>query len=68
MAIKKEVHVTISFDGKVTLETHGLKGTECEEELKAVEKAVGQVKKRTKTKEYYETAAKTGRVKNSTTK
>ena len=68
MAIKKEVHVTIAADGKVTLETHGFKGAECEEELKSVEKAIGKVKKRERTKEYYESGTKAGHIKNTSTK
>lgn len=68
MAVKKEVHVTIAPDGKVSLETKGFKGAECEEELKSVEKAIGKVQKRKRTKEYYEATAKAGTVKNTSTK
>lgn len=68
MAIKKEVHVTIAPDGMVTLETHGFKSAECEEELKSVEKSVGLVKSRARTKEYYESATKTRHIKDTSTK
>lgn len=68
MAVKKEITVTIGPDGKVVLETHGFKGSDCEDELKSVEKAVGEVKKRTRTKEFYESNKSTTKVKNSSTK
>ncbi len=54
MAIKKELIIEISPDGEVKIKTEGFKGTECEEELKPIEKAVGKVKSRTKTSEYYQ--------------
>lgn len=68
MAMKKEIVVTIGPDGKVVLETHGFKGSECEDELKSVEKAVGEVKKRTRTREFYETKSAAAKIKNSSTK
>ena len=60
MAEKLEIMVTIAPDGAVTLETHGLKGQACLAETEALEKALGTVKSRTRTAEWYQhgTAAK----------
>ena len=61
MADKLEIVVTIAPDGTVKLETHGLKGQACLAETEALEKALGTVKSRTRTAEWYqqETAART---------
>ena len=60
MAEKLEIVVTIAPDGTVKLETHGLKGHGCLAETEAVEKALGTVRSRTRTAEWYQqaTAAK----------
>ena len=58
MAIKKQIVIEIEIDGELNLKTHGFKGAECEEELKPIEKEVGKVLKRNRTKEYYETNLK----------
>ncbi|HZY06012.1 MAG TPA: DUF2997 domain-containing protein [Anaeromyxobacteraceae bacterium] len=60
MAEKLEIEVTIAPDGTVKLETHGLKGQGCLAETEAVEKALGTVRSRTRTAEWYQqaTAAK----------
>ncbi|HET6924041.1 MAG TPA: DUF2997 domain-containing protein [Anaeromyxobacteraceae bacterium] len=55
MAEKLEIVVTIAPDGTVKLETHGLKGQACLAETEAVEKALGAVKSRTRTAEWYQT-------------
>ena len=59
MADKVEIVVTISPDGSVHLETHGLKGQDCMAETAALEKALGKVVRREKTSEFYQQAAGT---------
>ena len=56
-AMKVELEVVISPTGEVRIKTSGLKGEECIEETKELELALGQVKARQKSSEYY--AAKT---------
>lgn len=56
MAEKVEIEVLLRPDGTVELVTHGLKGESCLEETKGLEKAVGKVLKREKTREFYEKA------------
>ena len=60
MAEKLEIVVTIAPDGGVKLEPHGLMGQSCVAETEALEKALGTVKSRTRTAEWYQqaTAAK----------
>ena len=53
MAEKAEIEVVIGPDGTVRIETRGLHGEACVEETKALEKAVGRVERREKTREYY---------------
>ena len=53
MAEKVEIHVSISPEGLVTIETHGLKGATCLTETEALEKSVGKVVRREKTKDAY---------------
>ena len=62
MADKTELGVTIGADGVVRIVTHGLKGQACLVETKGLEEALGQVKTREKTREFYleETRARTG--------
>jgi len=59
MADKTELEVFISPEGEVRILTHGLKGESCLEETEVLEKAVGTVKSREKTREFYETGQKT---------
>lgn len=54
MAIKKELIIEIAADGDVKIKTEGFKGTECEEELKPIEKSLGKVTNRVKSSEYYQ--------------
>jgi hypothetical protein len=54
MAVKKELIIEIEPDGTLKIKTEGFKGTECEEELKPIENALGNVTKRTKTSEYFQ--------------
>jgi hypothetical protein len=54
MAVKKELIIEIAPDGSLRIKTEGFKGAECEEELKPIEKALGQVTERTRTSEFYQ--------------
>lgn len=59
MADKTELEITIGPDGEVRIVTHGLKGQACIAETKDLEKAVGEVKNREKTREFYLQEART---------
>ncbi len=59
MADKIEIQVSISPDGRVTLSTHGLKGSTCLAETEAVEQALGKVVRREKTPEAYQQGTRT---------
>lgn len=54
MADKAELEVTIGPDGQVRIVTHGLKGEACVLETKDLEKALGTVTAREKTREFYQ--------------
>jgi len=54
VAIKKELIIEIAPDGTLKIKTEGFKGSECEEELKPIEKALGTVTERVKTSDYYQ--------------
>jgi hypothetical protein len=56
MADKVQLEITIDADGNVVIETHGLKGEDCLVETRGLETAVGAVKQRAKTSEFYEKA------------
>jgi hypothetical protein len=53
MAEKHEITVTIAPDGSVQLETRGLVGESCLDATKDLERALGNVRSRAKTSEYY---------------
>jgi hypothetical protein len=53
VAEKAELEITIGPDGQVRIVTHGLTGQACLTETKELEKAVGEVKQREKTREFY---------------
>ena len=57
MADRIEIEVSISPTGEVRLATRGFKGEACLVETEALEKAVGDVRAREKTGEFYERAA-----------
>jgi hypothetical protein len=59
VAEKTELVVMIGADGVVRIKTHGLKGQACLVETKDLEDALGKVKNREKTSEFYETREKT---------
>lgn len=50
----KNILVEISSDGEVKISASGFKGTDCLDATKALEKALGNVKERTPTKEMTE--------------
>ena len=54
MAIRKELIIVIEPSGNLNIKTVGFKGSECEEELKPIEKELGKVTERTRTSEYYQ--------------
>ena len=54
MADKTLLEITIGPDGQVRIVTHGLKGQACLAETKDLEKALGEVKRREKTREFYQ--------------
>jgi hypothetical protein len=57
VADRIEIEVSITPEGEVRLSTRGLKGEACLAETEALEKALGEVRAREKTGEYYERAA-----------
>jgi len=59
VAEKAELEVTIGPDGVVRIVTHGLKGQACLVETKGLEEALGAVKAREKTREFYGEESKT---------
>ncbi|HET8648024.1 MAG TPA: DUF2997 domain-containing protein, partial [Vicinamibacteria bacterium] len=59
MAEKAELEISIGADGTVKVVTRGLRGEACLAETKSLEEALGLVKRREKTSEYYGQAAGT---------
>ncbi len=59
MAEKIEIELLFTPDGEVRLETRGLKGKTCLAETESLERALGTVKERQKTSEYYQQPATT---------
>lgn len=51
MAVKLEMIIVVLPNGEIELKTVGMKGEECDEELKPLEKALGGFKKKTYTSE-----------------
>ena len=66
MAVKVEIEVTIDEDGEVKMETHGLKGKKCIDELNSFEKPLGTIKETQKTSEYYEKSSVLSKVRSKT--
>jgi len=60
VAEKAEIEVIIGTDGEVRIVTHGLKGQACLAETKELESALGTVKEREKTREFYMQQEKAG--------
>jgi hypothetical protein len=59
VAEKIEIELLFTPDGEVRLETRGLKGKTCLDETESLERALGTVKERQKTSEYYQQPATT---------
>jgi hypothetical protein len=59
VADKIEIELVFTPQGEVRLETRGLKGKTCLTETEALEKALGTVKDRIRTSEYYQQPATT---------
>ena len=57
MVKSKEIEIVITENGEVEIEIHGVKGKKCIEFSKFLEDAIGEVKERKKTSEYYEREA-----------
>lgn len=57
MAEKIEIEIVFTPEGEVRLSTRGLKGKTCLAETEALERALGTVKERERTSEYYQQAA-----------
>jgi len=58
VADKSELLIRIGLEGQAVVETRGLKGQACLAETKELEAVLGRVKKREKTREFYETEAR----------
>jgi hypothetical protein len=57
VAEKIEIELVFTPEGEVRLETRGLKGKTCVTETESLERALGTVKERTRTSEYYQQPA-----------
>ena len=55
MAQKHEIEINIDDNGNVSFQVKGLKGKKCLEVTKELEEALGIVKSREKTAEFYQT-------------
>jgi len=56
VADRVEIELTFTPDGDVLLETHGLKGQSCIAETESLERALGKVRTRARTAEFYRQA------------
>jgi hypothetical protein len=59
VADKIEIELVFTPEGEVRLQTRGLKGKTCLTETESLEKALGTVKERERTSEYYQQPATT---------
>jgi hypothetical protein len=59
VAEKIEIELVFTLEGEVRLETRGMKGKTCVTETESLERALGTVKERTRTSEYYQQPATT---------
>jgi len=50
----EEIVVTIDEEGEVTIKVNGVKGHSCTKMTEFIEKELGKVKERKKTKEYFQ--------------
>ena len=60
MAQKHEIDIQIDDNGNVSFQVKGVKGKKCLEITKELEEALGIVKSREKTAEFYQTETQTG--------
>ncbi len=58
MADKHEIDIVIGDNGEISFQVKGVKGGKCLELTKELEEALGIVKSREKTSEYYQTEVK----------
>lgn len=54
MAVKQELEISITPEGEVKIEVKGVKGASCLDVTKDIEEALGVVKSRENTSEYYQ--------------
>lgn len=54
---KKELEITVLPDGRVRVETNGVKGQSCEDVVKFLEETLGKPEKKKRKPEYYEREA-----------
>lgn len=60
MAVKQELEITITPDGEVKIEVKGVKGSSCVDLTKDIEEALGTVKARENTSEFYQQETQQG--------
>lgn len=60
---QQQLEITIDADGKVTIKVAGAKGGQCLDITKPLEDALGEVKQREYTPEFYENQADPNKVK-----
>ena len=54
MAVKQELEISITPEGEVKIEVKGIKGSSCVDATKEIEEALGVVKDREHTSEFYQ--------------
>ncbi|WP_425059581.1 hypothetical protein SCACP_01720 [Sporomusa carbonis] len=62
---KQELEITIDTNGKVSIKVAGAKGGQCLDITKPIEEALGEVKVREMTPEYYEQPAEPFKVRSN---
>lgn len=62
---KEELEITIDANGKVNIKVAGAKGGKCLDITKPIEEALGEVKVREMTPEYYEQPVDTSKVRHN---
>ncbi len=62
---KEELEITIAADGKVNIKVAGAKGGKCLDITKPIEEALGEVKVREMSPEYYEQPGDFNKVKDN---
>jgi cupin superfamily acireductone dioxygenase involved in methionine salvage len=54
MGVKYQIIIEIDEDENISMETLGIKGPKCVEEIKKITKNIAEIESTKKTKEYYE--------------